>query len=315
MSSALQKRSRKLKEQLRNIQHIIRERREDLAKPDNKQAHELLQQLQQLQEDNTGKNGSESAPEGVMISQILLDLTKLMNRQALSLDTAYISLDATTYRESLSRIADQNSDDDAEGSAKRPKMDWAVLGQLAQGIAAPLPAFNIMYGPLSMDLSKRVVTKSARSKVDPNAIAVLKPTANKQEIEKDMTAVRIQEVSHYLSKALEAAKRKTPPGGRPAVDFFEFVVNPNDFGQTVENIFHLSFLVKEGDVSIFLNENGLPCIGSGAKSTEMNEANARKQLSEPRIQHVMSISYTEWQAVKEAYNITESFLPHRTNEE
>ena len=44
------------------------------------------------------------------------------------------------------------------------------------------------------------------------------------------------------------------------VDFFELVVNPTSFGHTIENIFHLSFLVKDGLVKIFLNEHELPVV-------------------------------------------------------
>jgi len=42
--------------------------------------------------------------------------------------------------------------------------------------------------------------------------------------------------------------------------FFELVVNPTSFGHTIENIFHLSFLVKDGLVAISLNEHGLPVV-------------------------------------------------------
>jgi non-structural maintenance of chromosomes element 4 len=42
-------------------------------------------------------------------------------------------------------------------------------------------------------------------------------------------------------------------------NLFKFVVNPNDFGQSVENVFYLSFLIKEGVVALEVKD-GEPMI-------------------------------------------------------
>ena len=61
------------------------------------------------------------------------------------------------------------------------------------------------------------------------------------------TANRVVE----LKKQLERVK---------SMDFFKFVLNPQSFGQTVENIFHTSFLIKDGQAQV-RNENGVPMLG------------------------------------------------------
>ena len=43
------------------------------------------------------------------------------------------------------------------------------------------------------------------------------------------------------------------------VNLFKFVVNPNDFAQSVENIFYLSFLIRDAKVA-FETEDGEPVL-------------------------------------------------------
>lgn len=48
-------------------------------------------------------------------------------------------------------------------------------------------------------------------------------------------------------------------GGDNPTNIFKFVINPNDFAQSVENIFYLSFLIRDGKVA-FEMQDGEPMI-------------------------------------------------------
>lgn len=45
------------------------------------------------------------------------------------------------------------------------------------------------------------------------------------------------------------------------VNLFKFIINPQDFGQSVENLFYLSFLIRDGKCAFFADEDtGEPVI-------------------------------------------------------
>jgi len=72
---------------------------------------------------------------------------------------------------------------------------------------------------------------------------------------------------------LEAILNETGP-----INLFKFVVNPNDFAQSVENIFYLSFLIRDGKAA-FETQDGEPVI---CKTHYVLESNPNKDYSRLR---------------------------------
>jgi len=94
-------------------------------------------------------------------------------------------------------------------------------------------------------------------------------------------------------------------GGKKPVGYFEFVIDPESFGNTVENMFHVSFLVKQRVVCLTVDDEvGLPFLepvsggrGGGEEEVVKNQA-------------VISISYQDWQEMKDALEISEAAIVH-----
>ncbi|NXL83792.1 NSE4A protein, partial [Alectura lathami] len=71
--------------------------------------------------------------------------------------------------------------------------------------------------------------------------------------------------------------------------FFDLVVDPNSFARTVENIFHVSFIIRDGLARLRLDDDKLPVI-EPVKNEEGNDDHS----AQGRSQVVLSLSYEEW---------------------
>lgn len=96
------------------------------------------------------------------------------------------------------------------------------------------------------------------------------------------------------------------------IDAIQYLFNPDSFTQTVENIFHFSFLVKKGSASFLVREKGLT-VGS----LELPPGPVVKYIEEnksplPDRQAILTLTMQDWRDLCAAYHVTRGDLPYRT---
>lgn len=180
------------------------------------------------------------------------------------------------------RELDEEEEEDNDGDM----LDWEYLGRYAcmEHVSRPsIPGF--LLGPLSLEKrARRTVVRKAPLR--PNNIQETRPEVLQVgDIEKSENAnltnlaaqiyARLKKVQEHAMAAVEANTRDdmsegeasklmdkygiSPDGG---IALFKFVINPRSFGQTIENMFYVSFLIRDGRVGIYVDERGLPYLGS-----------------------------------------------------
>lgn len=190
----------------------------------------------------------------------------------------------TSTARSRGRRSEYDDDDDAIGEP----LNFGFLGEYAcfpYNSRPCLPTF--LLGPLSVEKKVRMQTqRRARQSKDtsgkesrPEALSredLTQSDANtltakcmyiRKRLKKHLTnseqalnRAGFQTADELLSEQGKKIMRKCRISETGGVPLFDFVVNPQSFGQTVENLFYVSFLIKEGSCGIANDSQGLPTI-------------------------------------------------------
>jgi len=153
------------------------------------------------------------------------------------------------------------------------------------------PKTSFMYGPLQKELKKRVVKPRApKEKVGKKVIP--KEIVNTNADKKTETTHRVAHVNECLTKF-----------GRP-VEFWRMVIDPDSFANSVENLFHLSFLVKEGHAKI-----------SDDDTVQPYEPPLDGDFKAKRQQSIVKLDFETWRKLRDEMNISEAFITPYGEEE
>ena len=98
-------------------------------------------------------------------------------------------------------------------------------------------------------------------------------------------------------------RRRLEELGRP-VPLYRFICNPQSFGQTVENLFHLAFLIKDDVAQVTVDKDDVwvsACL-------EQDVADVPEKA-----QQIPYLNHQLWQDMINRYNLTpgQSMIPHR----
>ena len=96
----------------------------------------------------------------------------------------------------------------------------------------------------------------------------------------------------------------------------KLLFNPKSFTQTVENIYHYSFLVKEGHASLMVrDEKALDNDGNfsvdGGPVAKLLKENRAGGSDPPARQAIVNLTMQDWKDLIEAYEVDKSDVPHR----
>jgi len=282
-----------------NYRSLAKKIEEHNGNPNDFTAEELLSQVQKADKLFSRVKGPQ---EATLDSHLLLMASNMGAQKARAMKSGSGAFDIDDFVSKLvmfmggqKSLEDGLPDDsDLEDTNDNSStLDWDRIGRKAIAKSRRVPAMGFMLGPLSIEQKKRAATK--RSKLEKNKEDQRKPQELREE---DITRSQNETTKNVaiLASILEEVGK---------VNLFKFVINPNDFAQSVENIFYLSFLIRDAKVA-FETEDGEPVIYGCEEPTDVDYEGGLKKR-----QIVLEFDMATWKRAIEVFNITETMIPQR----
>ena len=203
--------------------------------------------------------------------------------------------------------------DAADSVRENPALfDWAELGLRVAHAFRRGVGMKCMLGPLqdAKPKEKRNTQRRARDQLAAEGNPDVLTNAGKADAE-------VQETDKNLDEMLRVIQREK------CLPLPLLVLNKESMAQTVENIFTLSFIVKEGGASLSQDEEGdwvnvhaeNPNAKRGRPDSESPGAGEKARRSAPRTRQLVTrFDMADWRAMVEDVGHHPTFITHREHE-
>ncbi|KAL8641376.1 MAG: hypothetical protein Q9228_001807 [Teloschistes exilis] len=272
---------------------------------------------------------------------------------------------ATQRRRQRRNSDDEDSSLENTGFDEGDEFDWSYLGTHAcfpHNVRPPMPSF--LLGPLAVQkrVRKQTQRRERLQKRDPKD-AIRPEEIQAKDLEQaensNLTTLcrnihrllmeKTWEGQSALNEVNEAGAseeefrdvaRRHGLAENGQMGFFPFVINPKSFGQTVENLFYVSFLIRDGDVEVGESDDCLPTLSKFipppntsiwnfhlvvvmliddrlVPSERRQGGNEQQQATSGAQKHqaVFHLDFETWEDLIDAFELEKSIIPHREDED
>ncbi|XP_068580997.1 non-structural maintenance of chromosomes element 4 homolog A [Cebidichthys violaceus] len=298
---------REIRSKYRDLINSVQQNREDMLRPSNNKLTEVLEEANKLFKD------VRQAREAALDAQLLVVATDLGKEKASQLFAEGTAFDPTAFAEhllsfmGLNRLEDGEDEQQNGGAADGylPQDAWHRVARRAECCVRAAPAFHYMMGSFHAEPPPPKQRIERQRKAPSKEAKRIMPTQLKrmEGSHQEATEKEVERILGYLKSYYQ--DDPTSP-----ISYYEFVIDPKSFSRTVENIFHTSFLVRDGLARMYMDNAKLPCIAP----VEEGEVEAGGSIS--RKQCIVSISPKMWKELIEAFDITDTMIqpPNTQNE-
>jgi len=233
-------------------------------------------------------------------SNLMKIQTGLAKRSAKFYKPDSLVFNPTEFSMKLKQYYDHTNalESNSPSSSIAEELIWLELGNTAKKVLYTVPSFHFMHGTFDPD-PVEVVKKKRRIKEKDKVGSITRPISTNLKDSSDNKDPMIRQAERVLGIFTKLCQKNEDS----VVCFYEFVTDPTSFEQTVENVFILSLLVKEGCVRIMRDRNGLPCISTVDDRRDRNPADSK--------QSIFSISREEWKDIVIKFNLKKPLITHR----
>lgn len=277
---------RALRSNYRSVKSLIIDEREEIKGAGSNKFKTIIKQLDNLHQQ------VQRPREQVADAETLLDITSAVvsSVQAENKDGITVS----DFVSCLLRDFGQTSGPSSSREDTRTSIAWREIGNVVPHFFTRNLGCSTMIGPMNKECKRRKFAASRKRK---------RPTKIAQPAEVDGTATkeRIDTDKNMLTMFNILRKNRR-------VRLEHLVLNRNSFAQTVENLFTLSFLVKDGRAEIKVDEKGFHLVSP--KNAPSANAVASKVVSYNHF--VFRFDFKDWKLMTSTVRVGEELMPHRT---
>ena len=270
-------RSEANREEVRRCLHKLlgwlQENRELLQNIDNQHLTGIMEQADDL------FHKVDSTKEMMIDSKIMLTITSIARIQALQMSANLVNFRPEDFAMNLKKKMGLDSD------SRVTARSLVRLGRKLKPQVHRSPALTFMHGALATsDPGPKEVKE--RRKPKPNLSSALRETVTvTRTAGREDSSTTTEEL---VVAALRSLVRAFRDNGDQPVDYLPFVLHPTSFAASVENMFHVSFLVKEGRAGLGLDR------GTGRPSIWPVATREQSQASGSSSQVVINLTVRDW---------------------